>query len=77
VISGQFIVRAIRQARDAGRAVLFSTHIMGEAEYLCDRIVLIHQGVVVDAGSLPELLQRSGRDNLTDAFLHYAGAPSA
>jgi sodium transport system ATP-binding protein len=74
VISGQFIVHAIRKARDAGRAVLFSTHIMGEAEYLCDRIVLIHQGRVVDAGTLPELLVRSGQRNLTDAFLHYAGA---
>jgi sodium transport system ATP-binding protein len=74
VVSGQFIVRAIREARDAGRAVLFSTHIMGEAEYLCDRIVLIHQGRVVDAGTLAELLVRSGQRNLTDAFLHYAGA---
>jgi len=74
VVSGQFIVRAIRQARDAGRAVLFSTHIMGEAEYLCDRIVLIHQGRVVDAGPLQDLLTRSGCANLTDAFLHYAGA---
>ncbi|MGD9902398.1 MAG: ABC transporter ATP-binding protein [Vicinamibacterales bacterium] len=74
VVSGQFIVRAIRQARDAGRAVLFSTHIMGEAEYLCDRIVLIHQGRVVDDGPLQDLLARAGRDNLTDAFLHYAGA---
>ncbi len=74
VVSGQFIVQAIRQARDAGRAVLFSTHIMGEAEYLCDRIVLIHQGRVVDAGPLADLLVRSGQRNLTDAFLHYAGA---
>jgi len=77
VVSGQFIVRAIRQARDAGRAVLFSTHIMGEAEYLCDRIVLIHQGRVVDAGPLRDLLARSGCANLTDAFLHYAGATPA
>ena len=77
VVSGQFIVQAIRQARDAGRAVLFSTHIMGEAEYLCDRIVLIHQGRVVDAGPLADLLVRSGRKNLTDAFLHYAGTPTA
>jgi sodium transport system ATP-binding protein len=74
VISGQFIVEAIRRARDAGRAVLFSTHIMGEAEYLCDRNVLIHRGRVVDAGPLDELLARSGQRNLTDAFLHYAGA---
>ena len=73
VVSGQFIVEAIRRASDAGRAVLLSTHIMGEAEYLCDRIALIHRGRIVDSGPLDELLRRSGRDNLTDAFLHYAG----
>ena len=74
VVSGQFIVQAIRRARDAGRAVLLSTHIMGEAEYLCDRIALIHRGRIVDSGPLDALLQRSGQGNLTDAFLHYAGA---
>src|SRR5579885_190885 len=40
VITGRFIVDAIRARRAAGRAVLFSTHIMGEAEYLCDRVVM-------------------------------------
>jgi sodium transport system ATP-binding protein len=72
VITGQFIVESIRRERAAGRAVLFSTHIMGEAEYLCDRIVLLHNGRVIDAGTLPDLLRRSGCDNLTDAFLHHA-----
>jgi sodium transport system ATP-binding protein len=73
VISGQFIVEAIRRERDSGRAVLFSTHIMGEAEYLCDRILLMHQGRLFDAGTLDELLSRSGHDNLTDAFLAHVG----
>ncbi len=73
VVSGQFIVESIRRERAAGRAVLFSTHIMGEAEYLCDRIALLHNGRMVDEGTLPELLQRSGRANLTDAFLHIIG----
>jgi sodium transport system ATP-binding protein len=73
VISGQFIVEAIRRERAAGRAVLFSTHIMGEAEYLCDRIVMLHQGRVVDSGALGELLERSGCANLTDAFLKTIG----
>jgi sodium transport system ATP-binding protein len=72
VISGQFIVEAIRRERAAGRAVLFSTHIMGEAEYLCDRIVLILDGRVVDQGTLAELLARSGCANLTDTFLFHA-----
>jgi sodium transport system ATP-binding protein len=69
IVSGQFIVEAIRREKAAGRAVLFSTHIMGEAEYLCDRVALLHKGELVDQGTLPELLDRSGCQNLTDAFL--------
>jgi sodium transport system ATP-binding protein len=69
VISGQFIVESIRRERDAGRAVLFSTHIMSEAEYLCDRILLMHRGRIIDEGVLDDLLARSGCRNLTDAFL--------
>lgn len=74
VVSGQFIVEAIRRERASGRAVLFSTHIMGEAEYLCDRVALLHQGRLVDHGTIPELLERSGCANLTDAFLRNIAA---
>jgi len=73
IVSGQFIVEFIRREKAAGRAVLFSTHIMGEAEYLCDRIALLHQGRIVDHGTLAELLERSGCRNLTDAFLKNIG----
>lgn len=73
VISGQFIVEAIRKERARGRAILFSTHIMSEVEYLCDRIYLVHQGRIVDHGTLAEILEHSGCSNLTDAFLHYVG----
>ncbi|WP_437288840.1 ABC transporter ATP-binding protein [Sorangium sp. So ce406] len=72
VLSGRFIVESIRRERAAGKAVLFSTHIMGEAEYLCDRIALLHEGRIADTGALPELLERTGTANLTDAFLHHA-----
>jgi sodium transport system ATP-binding protein len=74
VISGQFVVEAIRRKRAQGKAVLFSTHIMSEAEYLCDRISLVHAGRIIDEGTLPELLARSGQRNLTDAFLHHAAS---
>ena len=69
VWSGQFIVEAIRRERAAGKAILFSTHLMSEVEYLCDRIYLVHGGRVVEQGTLPEILERSGCRNLTDAFL--------
>jgi sodium transport system ATP-binding protein len=74
VVSGQFIVEAIRKQKARGVAVLFSTHIMGEAEYLCDRIALLHEGRLVDEGTLAELIERSGCSNLTDAFLKQIGA---
>jgi sodium transport system ATP-binding protein len=76
VISGQFIVESIRRERDGGRAVLFSTHIMSEAEYLCDRILLLHRGRIIDEGGLDDLLARSGCRNLTDAFLLRVGRES-
>lgn len=71
LVSGRFIVEAIRRERAAGRAVLFSTHVMSEAEYLCDRIAFLHEGRMVDVGTQPELLARAGAENLTDAFLHH------
>jgi len=72
VVSGHFIHEAISRERAAGRAVLFSTHIMSEAERLCDRIYLLHEGRIADHGTLAEILSRAGCDNLTDAFLNYA-----
>jgi sodium transport system ATP-binding protein len=74
VVSGRFVAEAIRRKRDEGRAVLFSTHIMSEAEYLCDRIALVHAGRIIDEGPLADLLARSGQKNLTDTFLHYVAA---
>ncbi len=73
ILSGRFIVDAIRSQRERGKAVLFSTHIMGEAEYLCDRIVMIHQGRKAEEGTQSEIIERSGMGNLTDAFLKAIG----
>jgi sodium transport system ATP-binding protein len=77
VISGQFIVEAIRQKRAEGRAIILSTHIMSEAENLCDRIFLIHEGRITDGGRLEEILARTGCANLTDAFLSRVREPEA
>jgi sodium transport system ATP-binding protein len=77
VLSGRFLLDAIRTARDAGKAILFSTHIMGEVDYLCDRVVLLHQGQALDQGPIPEVCARAGVRTLTEAFLHYLPSRSA
>lgn len=69
IVTGSFLLEAIARARTAGKAVLFSTHIMGEAEYLCDRVLLINRGRIIDQGTVAELVERTGTKTLTDAFL--------
>ena len=63
----------IRRLRDAGKCVLFSSHVMQEVSALCDEIVIVARGAVVARGNAPALLAASGRDNLEDAFVHLAG----
>ncbi|MCB8928960.1 MAG: ATP-binding cassette domain-containing protein [Ardenticatenaceae bacterium] len=64
---------SIRAMRDQGRCVLFSTHYMDEAERLCDNIAIIVGGKIVAYGTPAELMARTGKDNLEDAFVALAG----
>jgi sodium transport system ATP-binding protein len=63
----------IRGLRDEGRCVVFSSHIMQEVSALCDRIVVIAKGTVVSDGTLDAMRQRTGCDNLEDAFVALVG----
>jgi sodium transport system ATP-binding protein len=74
VVTGRFLLNAIREERARGKAILFSTHVLGDAETVCDRVVLLHQGKVLDEGTVQEVVARSGQRTLTDAFLSRIGA---
>jgi sodium transport system ATP-binding protein len=62
----------ISRLRDDGKAILFSTHIMSEAEQLCDRIAIIHHGQILATGTLDDLREATGRHYLEDIFVQYA-----
>ena len=64
--------RIIGKLRDRGKAILFSTHIMSEAEQLCDRIAIIHHGRILATGTLQELREATGHHYLEEIFVHYA-----
>jgi sodium transport system ATP-binding protein len=64
---------SIRAMRDRGRCVLFSTHYMDEAERLCDNIAIIVNGKIIAFGTPTDLMQKTGKDNLEDAFVALAG----
>jgi sodium transport system ATP-binding protein len=63
----------IRQLRDQGRCVLFSSHLMHEVSELCDEIVVVARGEIAAAGSPDDLRQQTGCDDLEDAFVAVIG----
>lgn len=73
VMSSRTIVQFIHKCRDDGKCVIFSTHIMSEARRLCDKIAIIHKGKIYASGTVQKILDRTGADNLEDAFIKIVG----
>ena len=71
-VASSGILDLVRSARDRRKAVLFSTHRMEEAEFLCDRLAFLRAGKVVTEGTAAQMRQASGQSTLTGAFLHFA-----
>jgi sodium transport system ATP-binding protein len=64
----------VGELRDEGKTIIFSTHIMSEAQKLCDRIGIIHRGRILALGTLEEHRQATGEHYLEDIFVHYVEA---
>ncbi len=63
------VLGLVRRLAQEGRAVLLSSHVMGEVEAVCDRAGVMSRGRLVAEGTLDELRARAGREDLGDAFL--------
>jgi sodium transport system ATP-binding protein len=73
VISARNVRELIERFRGEDRCVILSTHILGEAERLCDRLAIVDHGRVVAAGAPAELLRQTGQTTLEEAFVHLVG----
>ena len=69
VLTARTVVNFIRDCRARGKTVIFSTHVMREAEKLCDTIAIIHQGRIMAEGTLAQLRERTGAQDLEDVFV--------
>ncbi|HEB84593.1 MAG TPA: ABC transporter ATP-binding protein [Bacteroidetes bacterium] len=67
-ISARHIHQFIRACREEGRTVFFSTHYLREAEHLCDRLAVLHEGTIRAVGTLEEVLATTGAADLEEAF---------
>jgi ABC-2 type transport system ATP-binding protein/sodium transport system ATP-binding protein len=68
VLGSQVVVDYIAQLRGQGKAVIVSTHRLDEAERLCDRFGLLHNGRLQVEGTLAELRAATGCDSLVNMF---------
>ena len=71
VLASREVREFMVESKGHGKCVIFSTHVMHDAERLCDRLAILHQGQVVASGSTAEV--RGARRDLEDAFLELVG----
>lgn len=70
VMATRSLRRLILKLKDTGRCVLFSSHVMQEVAALCDDICIIAKGQVAIDDSVDGIRERTGCDDLEDAFVH-------
>ncbi len=69
IMTSNAILSFIADAKGRGRAIVFSTHYLGEAEMLCDRVGIIHRGDLIAVDTPAALQERAGCATLRDAFV--------
>ena len=68
VLVARAVLENIVRLRDAGKCVIYSTHIMREVEKLCSRVAIIVQGRILAQGSLAELREEHHEDDIEKIF---------
>jgi sodium transport system ATP-binding protein len=77
VMTARSIVKFVRECRNRGKTVIYSTHVMSEVEKLCDVIGIIHGGRLVAEGTLAELQARYGEKDMEEIFVKAVGGEAA
>ena len=73
IISSQIILDFIKKEKARGKTILYSTHYMEEAENICDRVIMINKGVVINSGTPSKIKEDTNTTNLRDAFFQMIG----
>jgi sodium transport system ATP-binding protein len=73
VMTARSIIEFIRECRDRGKTVIFSTHIMSEVEKLCDVIGIIQSGKLLAEGTLAQLREKHHEQDLEEIFVKVVG----
>ena len=73
VIGARAVLELVQELKGRGRTVIFSTHIMTEAERICDEIAIIEEGRLLAQGTLESVRSRAPSRSLEDVFIDVVG----
>jgi len=68
IITARIVTEYVKSFREQGKCIIYSTHIIREAERLCDVIAIIHQGNLITQGTIEELKRNSSSNDLEEIF---------
>ena len=69
ILTAENIIKLIRDCKEEGKTVIFSTHIMSEVDLLCDDLAIIHKGKIISSGTMQEFRGSMKENNLTSEFI--------
>ena len=70
---GDFVRKYIEEYKKKNKiSILLASHNMKEVEMLCDQVIMMKEGKIVDRGTCQSLIKKHGRNNLEDTFLKIA-----
>lgn len=76
ILSSQIILDFMKQERDHGKTILYSTHYMEEAENICDKVIMVNKGSIIHSGTPEQIKKDTKTTNLRDAFFAMIGGVS-
>ena len=68
ILSSTAIIEFMKKEKERGKTVIYSTHYMEEAEYLCDRIIMLNKGKAITNDSPEQLKAQTGTTDMRGAF---------
>jgi sodium transport system ATP-binding protein len=68
VLVARAVLDSIARLRELGKCIVYSTHIMREVEKLCDRVAIVSRGKILATGTLEQLREQHGQQDLEELF---------
>lgn len=69
VITAHSIIELIKQCREQGKTIIFSSHIMSEVDLLCDDLAIINKGQLIYSDTMANFRTQYAHQSLTEAFI--------